>query len=235
MKIFNTHMSTYYLAFSVLPLCLFFIDCSGQEKKGMQFHSETTQPRKFQNDCYEDYNLSGKVKTTQWAVFNYKVIGNTDKYYYKGYTDYIDLNFNAEGKPWQVKLLRKSIEAYQQPHNSKIENIVYEKIPVVLTESTSIDDISIDYLIYSKYVDSAGRLIDKDNFFKYFYNKQGDLQDYLFIPLEKNEEQRHFQFTYKYDAKGNWIERILYEESDDVNNPEKKDMVQKIIRSIIYY
>jgi hypothetical protein len=235
MKIIKFNRRVYYLRFSTLLLLLFFIACSGQEKKKTEFRSETSTPKKFQNKKYENYDLIGNVKTTQWEIFNYDTSGNTNTYYYKGYTDQIDLNFNKEGEPFWVKLVSKSIKAYQQPRDNKIENIVYEKEPVILLTSSSIEDISIDYLAYSSKVDpGTNKLIAENKYIKYYYNKYGDLQDYI-ITAGKDEAPRYFKFAYKYDEKGNWVERILSEEFYDSETPDDKEIIQKIVRTITYY
>ncbi|MDH6254274.1 hypothetical protein M2347_004001 [Chryseobacterium sp. H1D6B] len=232
MEIFTIKQRYYCLIFWAFLCPLFFTVYKAQERK---FRSETLEPKTFQNSYYRNYDLVGKVKTSRWIVSNYETIGNTDKYYYIGYTDYIDLNFNNEGEPSLVKLLTKSIKAYKQPRDSKIENIVYEKEPVILLESSSIEDISIDYLNYTKHIDINNKLISKDTYFTYFYNEYGDLQDYNYISLNKDEQARHFQFIYKYDTKGNWTERILYEAPSGKDPSQKKEEVQKITRSITYY
>lgn len=235
MKIIKFNRRVYYLRFSTLLLLLFFISCSGQKKKKAEFRSETNTPKKFQNKKYENYDLIGNVKTTRWEIFNYDTSGNTNTYYYKGYTDQIDLNFNKEGEPFLVKLVSKSIKAYQQPRDNKIENIVYEKEPVILSTSSSIEDISIDYLAYSSQVDSGtNKLIAENKYIKYYYNKYGDLQDYI-ITAGKDEAPRYFKFAYKYDEKGNWVERILSEEFYDSETPDDKEIIQKIVRTITYY
>ncbi|MDP9961731.1 hypothetical protein [Chryseobacterium lathyri] len=222
-------------SFSTLLLLLFFTACSGQGKEKTEFRSETSTPKKFQNQQYENYDLMGKAKTTQWEIFNYDTSGNTGKYYYNGYTDQIDLNFNKEGEPSLVKLVSKSIKAYQQPRDNKIENIVYEKNPVILLTSSSIEDISIDYLTYSSKVDpSTNKLISENEYIKYYYNKYGDLQDYI-VTEGKDEEPRYFKFIYKYDKKNNWIERTLSEEFYDSDTPDDKEIIQKIVRIITYY
>ncbi|MGC5743475.1 hypothetical protein [Chryseobacterium sp. NFX27] len=235
MKIIKFNRRVYSSGFSTLLLLFFFIGCSGQEKKKTEFRSETSTPKKFQNKQYENYDLIGKVKTTQWEIFNYDTSGNTSKYYYKGYTDQIDLNFSKEGEPSLVKLVSKSIKAYQQPRDSKIENIVYEKKPVILLTSASIEDISIDYLTYSSKVDPVTKkLIAENEYIKYYYNKYGDLQDYI-VTDGKDEEPRYFKFVYKYDEKGNWVERTLSEEFYDSETPDDKEIIQKIVRTITYY
>lgn len=72
--------------------------CKGQEISVPVFKSKTFVPRIFKSEDYKYFELSGKVKTTQWIVEEYTITGNTNRWYFTdGYVDKINLQFNHGG------------------------------------------------------------------------------------------------------------------------------------------
>lgn len=181
-------------------------------------------PKKFISPYYEEFDLVGKVKNCVWQVWDYDVIGTgTDLYSgsYKGQVSNIVVHFGPAGTVLEATGERRAITTYsvqQQAMVAKADNVVLERL-------SKVRGTAIDYNDYAKYRVSASKLLAQDAYFEYRYNAQGDL---IAMAYRDKDEPRHFTIAYRYDAQGNWVERIRAEVG--VQEP-----IQKITREITYY
>ncbi len=206
------------LAFSTLSAC-------------SQTKSETNKPKHFLSDDALEFDLIGKIKKVDWLVIDSTMGGNDGeiyKGYYKGTIDSVKLLYDKNLHLIQSDWASRSIQTYDKDINGKI---VFKNEKVLLFKFSNIKYRDFNAPTYRMLI-KDNKLVDSLGMHRLYYNKHGDIKegqvlDKEFFHGKKMTEK--IEYKYKYDEKGNWIERTI------ISGPENERFVSQIATRKIEY
>lgn len=196
-----------------------------------QTKSETDKPKHFLSDDALEFDLIDKIKKVDWIVIDSTIAGNDGenyKGYYKGTIDSVKLLYDKKFKLIQSDLVSRSIQTYAEDGNGKI---VFKNEKLLLDTFSNIKYEDINNFTYRMLIKN-NKLVDSLWIHRIYYNKNGDIKEAQVLDKEfyhRKKMTEKIEFKYKYDEKGNWIERTT------ISGPENERSVTQIdIRKIEY-
>lgn len=179
--------------------------------------------RQFKSDDYKLLNLVGEPKSVAMVIYNYLEREQATELF-KGIVWGTKKVINCtllKGEISQLNLITYAIlTAPKIPVDGYSYYLSdYTKGNVKLSEVNGRDAFVIEFFDYGLYLNKTGKLQATDGYFNFLYNEKGDC-------IKAVHDERQFIYRYRYDNKGNWTQRIMWDSDHGV--------IQKIDRTITY-
>lgn len=220
----------------ILIIVIFFltlVSCDKEKKDNIMLKT-------FINETTLNLDLIGKVKTVELVAIDFLVVGSTGEVYkgdFKGTIDSISLKFTESQHINFYNKTTHSIETFKMSTDHSKKNtydITRENVLIASDEGVSSEDDYYKYLIqdwdYNMNLDDHNQLDLGTELRSNQYNSHGDKTKEIWN-TQRDKEPKETNFYYKYDNKGNWIERIKVR---TLNNNEKFELARGY-RVITYY